>query len=184
MGASGSCWIDVQYWRIGFNDWEERKPEPVLIPCRINNVTLHYPVDRGIRHQTLFCCVTAAGHAYCPLLVSADQSVRQLFKTGVRDGIDLKVEIASSPYVTQVIFNKCIDEVLIPAVISNRGLPDSNDKPAILFWDNCSAHCSDEILGKLARCWIRVITYPRHISHIFQVPDVLLFGILKKAKKY
>jgi predicted transcriptional regulator len=49
--------------------------------------------------------------------------VRQIFETEVPDSIDLKVEIASSPYVTQAIFNKYIDEVLIPAIISNRGLP-------------------------------------------------------------
>jgi hypothetical protein len=60
----------------GFSDWEDRKPKPVLIPCRVNNVTVHYPMDRGIRHQVLICCVAAAGNAYCPLLVSADQSVR------------------------------------------------------------------------------------------------------------
>jgi hypothetical protein len=29
-----------------------------------------------------------------------------------------------------------------------------------------------------------IITYPLHISHIFQVLDVLLFGVLKRAKKY
>jgi hypothetical protein len=33
----------------GLSDWEERKPKSVLIPCRVNNVTLHYPVDCGIR---------------------------------------------------------------------------------------------------------------------------------------
>jgi hypothetical protein len=34
----------------GFSDWEDRVPQLVLIPCRVNNVTLHYPVDHGIRH--------------------------------------------------------------------------------------------------------------------------------------
>jgi hypothetical protein len=74
--------------------------------------------------------------------------------------------------------------VLIPAVISNRGLPGCKNKREMLFCDNCSVRCSDEVLGKLDRCGILVITYPPHISHIFQVFDVLLFGILKKAKKY
>jgi hypothetical protein len=70
----------------------------------------------------------------------------------VRDGIDLKVEIASSRCVTQAIFKKYIDWVSIPAVMSNRGLPGCKDKPAIFFCDNCSAHCSDEAWGKLTRC--------------------------------
>jgi hypothetical protein len=100
------------------------------------------------------------------------------------ENINRKVEIASSPPVTQVIFNKYIDEVLISVVISNCGLPGCKDKLAIPFCDNRSAHCSDEVLGKLARCWILVITCPLHTSHIFQIVDVLSLGILKKAKKY
>jgi hypothetical protein len=36
----------------------------------------------------------------------------------------------------------------------------------------------------MARRWILVIISPWHTSHIFQVLDVLLFGILKKAKNY
>jgi hypothetical protein len=143
-------------------------------------MTLHYPVDREIRHQTLIGCVTAAGDAYCPLLLSADQSVRQIFETGVRDGIDLKVEIPSSPYVTQAIFNKHIDEVLIPAVISNRGLPICNDQPAILFGDNSSTHCSGEVLGKLATCRILVLATHRTLRISFRS---LMSSHLESSKK-
>jgi hypothetical protein len=56
----------------------------------------------------------------------------------MRDGIDLKVKIVSSPDVTEAIFSQYIDEVLIPAVISNRGLSGCKDKPVILFCDNYS----------------------------------------------
>jgi hypothetical protein len=168
----------------GFSDWEERKAKPVLIPSRVRNATLHYPIDRRIRHQTLICCITAAGDAYCPLLMSADRSVRQVFDLGVRDGIDLKIEIAASPYVTQELFNTYIDEVVISVAVANRELAGCSGKPAILLRDNCSAHCCDDVLKKLARHGIHVITYPPHTSHIFQVLDVLLFGVLKRGKKY
>jgi hypothetical protein len=43
----------------GLSGWEERKPKPVLIPTTVENADLHYPVDRGIRHQTLLCCISA-----------------------------------------------------------------------------------------------------------------------------
>jgi hypothetical protein len=39
-------------------------------------------------------------------------------------------------------------------------------------------------LKKLACHGVIVLTYPPHTSHIFQVLDVLLFGILKRAKKH
>jgi hypothetical protein len=57
-------------------------------------------------------------------------------------------------------------------------------KPAIVFCDNCSAQCLGEVLRKLTGYGILVIAYPLYPSHIFQVLDVFLFGILKKAKKY
>jgi hypothetical protein len=85
--------------------------------------------------------------------------------------------------VSHVIFEKFFDAVIIPAVIPNHGIDGCKGKPAIVFCDNCSAHFSDDILKKLDRYVIIVITYPAHVSHLFQVLDVLLFGILKRAKK-
>jgi hypothetical protein len=73
----------------GFSDWEERKPKSVLIPTEARGTTLYYSGSRKIRHQTLDCCVTAAGDAYCPLLISAHAAARDAFQHQIRDGIDL-----------------------------------------------------------------------------------------------
>jgi hypothetical protein len=73
----------------GFSDWKERKPKCVLIPTEAREMTLHYPASLKIRHQTLVCCVTAAGDAYCPLLVSSDPAARAVFEHRIRDGIQL-----------------------------------------------------------------------------------------------
>jgi hypothetical protein len=43
---------------------------------------------------------------------------------------------------------------------------------------------SDSILRNLACHGVLVVTYPPHTSHIFRGFDVLLFGILKRSKKY
>jgi hypothetical protein len=43
---------------------------------------------------------------------------------------------------------------------------------------------SISMLEKLARHGVLVLTYPPHASHIFQVLDVLLFGLVKRFKKY
>jgi hypothetical protein len=168
----------------GFSDWEERKPKRILLPTEARTTTLHYPASRKIRHQTLVCCVTAAGDAYCPLLISAQATARDVFRHQIRDRIDLQIEIAPSPYVTSEIFQRYIETVLIPAVEANRELPGCANKPAILFCDNCSAHMSDSVLQNLARHGVLVLTYPPHTSHIFQVLDVLLFGLIKRSKKY
>jgi hypothetical protein len=102
----------------------------------------------------------AAGDADYPCFVSSDSSATRIFEPGVRDGIDLKVEIASLACATQSIFEKYVDQVLVPTVESNRWLPGCAKKPALLFCDNCAAYCSEEILSKLAQYGIIVITYP------------------------
>jgi hypothetical protein len=168
----------------GLSDWEERKRQPVLTPAEIDGDVIHYPIDRRIRHQTLVCCISGAGDVYCPLLISSDANARSVFEKGVRDGIDLRVEIAGSAYIMTDFFLQYLRDMPIPAVESNRRLPGCRNKPSILFCDNCRCHCSDEILKELANHGVLLITYPPHTSPSFQVPDVLLFGWLKAAKKH
>jgi hypothetical protein len=45
----------------GLPDWEERRSKPVLVTDDATTRLLHCPVDRGIRHQTLLCCISASG---------------------------------------------------------------------------------------------------------------------------
>jgi hypothetical protein len=101
----------------------------------------------------------------------------------VRDGIDLKIELASSAYATEEIVNGYIDNVVILAVISSQDPTRCKDEQVVLLCSNSSAHYSDEVLNKLVRDGILVIPHRPHISRIFQVLGVLLFGILKRAKK-
>jgi hypothetical protein len=60
-------------------DWEERKPKPVFIPTTVENADLHRPVDRGIRHQTLLCRVSATGNANYPLPLCSNTAPCQYF---------------------------------------------------------------------------------------------------------
>jgi hypothetical protein len=168
----------------GLSDWEERKPKPVIVPSSMDDSFLHYPVDRAIRHQTLLCCVSASGDASCPLFVCSNAAALSIFQTGIREGVDARMKIQPSPYVTKEIFLEYVREVFLPTVEQKRLLPGCHGKPAILFCDNCTCHCSADVLQDLSSHGILLITYPPHSSHIFQVLDVLLFGRLKSAKKY
>jgi hypothetical protein len=64
----------------GLSEWDERKAKAILIPIEARRTTLHYPVSRKIRHQTFVCCLTAAGDAYCPLVLSAQPAARDGFQ--------------------------------------------------------------------------------------------------------
>jgi hypothetical protein len=77
-----------------------------------------------------------------PLLVSTERSIKQVFDYRPRDGIDLKIEISKSDYVTKEIFESYVDTVLMAALESNRTLKGCNNKLAVSFCDNCSAHCT------------------------------------------
>jgi hypothetical protein len=132
----------------------------------------------------LLCCVSAAGDAYFPLLIAPRPKARRIFEKRIKEPIDLKLEIRQVLYVDAELFNQYIKEIFIPTVAANRELPGCANKPAILFYDNCASHCSDEILRELARNGILVLTCPPHTSDLFQVLDVLLFGRMNVFKKY
>jgi hypothetical protein len=118
------------------------------------------------------------------MLIAPNEGARKLFETGVRDHIDLIIEIRQPADATGELFSRSLDEIFFPAVAANRELPGCSDMLCILFCDNCSIHCSDSILERFAEKGVALITYPPHTSNIFQVLDVLLFAQLKSAKKY
>jgi hypothetical protein len=71
-----------------------------------------------------------------------------------------------------------IEDTFFSALQANRQLRGCTDKQCIviLFCDNCSIHCSDQLLKEFAEKGPAVIAYPPHTSNLFQVLDVLLFG--------
>jgi hypothetical protein len=72
--------------------------------------------------------------------------------------------------------------VPIHVVASTRKIEGCQNKTAILFCNNCAAHCLDDVLRKLSRPGILILTYPPPILQLFQVLDVLRFTVLKLAK--
>jgi hypothetical protein len=117
-------------------------------------------------------------------LVSSDPAVRQAFDQGVREAIDLRNEVASSPDRETEIFNRYCDTVLIPAIVLNREIDGCRNESAVVFCSNWAAHCPDNILRKLAHCGILVLIYPSQALRLFQELDVLLFAVLKRTKRY
>jgi hypothetical protein len=179
-----SCELIFNMDETGLSDWEERRAKGVVVPTTLQGRRLHFGVSRKNRHETLLCTISASGDAYLPLLIAAEPRVCELFELRpIRKNIDLSLEIRASPYVDADIFRRYIHDVFIPIVESERNGMAGQENPAILFFDNCRAHCQKELLAELARLWVIVITYPPHTSGIFQVLDRLVFGVLKVAKR-
>jgi hypothetical protein len=58
----------------GLSEWEKRRSKPVIVPTQEQESTLHYPVDRSVRHHTFLCCVTASEDSYCRMLIAPTAS--------------------------------------------------------------------------------------------------------------
>jgi hypothetical protein len=113
----------------GLSDWEEWETKPMIIPFHTSSSILHYPIDRAIRHHTLLCCVSASGDAYSPLLIAPHPKGQRIFEKGIRENIDLKLEIRQVPYVDAEPFNQYINKIFIPTVAANRESPDVPTSP-------------------------------------------------------
>jgi hypothetical protein len=103
----------------GLSDWKDSNPTFALVPTTLGNTMIHNSGNHQIRYQTLLYCISASGDAYCPLLVSAKQSVLRPLEMGVRGGIDLGIKIAESPYVTKELFLEHLRNVMIPSIEGN-----------------------------------------------------------------
>jgi hypothetical protein len=101
-------------------------------------------MDRGIRHHTVLCCISASGDAFTSLLIASHENATVIFEKGIHEYIDANLEIRLVAYVDLVLVNKDIREVSLPAVVVNRQRPGCANKPAIRLCDNCAAHCSQQ----------------------------------------
>jgi hypothetical protein len=50
--------------------------------------------------------------------------------------------------------------------------------------DNCSAHTSPAIIDVLSQHRVKAIIFPLHTSGIFQMLDLVFFGVFKRVKKH
>jgi hypothetical protein len=61
-----------------------------------------------------------------------------------------------------------------------RGSAEFCECEAVLLIDNCSLHMADEVIALLTSVRVQIITFATYMTHIFQVLDVVLFGVMKK----
>jgi hypothetical protein len=66
---------------------------------------------------------------------------------------------------------------MITRIVNDRGEED-----AVLLMDNCSPRLTPAVIELLSTARVRVVTFaPQpHTTHMFQVLDLILFGVLKR----
>jgi hypothetical protein len=82
------------------------------------------------------------------------------------------------------LFAEYTSTVLLPYTDELRSNKEFADKEAVRLMGNGSIHVQAETLRTLADHSVKVITFPRHTTHIFQCIDLSLFGNFKKKMNY
>jgi hypothetical protein len=102
------------------SDWEDRKSMPILVPATAADSAIHSLVNRSLRHHTFLCCVSASRDSYCLVLITANAEATNISDTGVRDDIDLMMEVRQPAYAVANPFCREIEQIFLPALEANR----------------------------------------------------------------
>jgi hypothetical protein len=137
----------------------------------------------NVKHMSAVTCIRAAGESLTPFIVPSQdsQSVRRkLVRRGVRLGIDLVLRERPKPYGNEALFLEDIHSIFILYLHELRDSEQFDVCEAVLLMDNCSPHISDDVIPVLTNARVRTITFAPHMTHVFQMLDVVLFAVLKK----
>jgi hypothetical protein len=172
---------------VGISEWEDRVERKVIVPRSMQGELIHHAVHRNLKHVSVVACISAAGESMTPFFVSSQATpavTTKLKCLGFRMGVDLVLKHRSKPYVSSKLFYKYLTKVFLPYIEELRTNREFADKVAILLMDNCSVHVSADVISVLTEHRVKVITWPPHTTHIFQVLDLSLFGVFKRKMSY
>jgi hypothetical protein len=74
--------------------------------------------------------------------------------------------------------------VFLPHLADLQKNEKLSSEEAALLMDNCSPHFTPAALELLTGARVRIIPFAPHTTHIFQVLDLALFGVLKRRGQY
>jgi hypothetical protein len=168
---------------VGSSEWEDRKPKKVIVPQGIPADEVYHSVSRRYRHVTLLACVSAAGDALTPMVISGPPIRDSLWTKGLRQDEDAMVRQRNPAYVSEELFFEYMTTVFIPYVANIRQRPEFENEPAVLLMDSALPHVSERVLRLLGENKIMAIVFPAHTTNIFQALDLVFFGALKKLKQ-
>jgi hypothetical protein len=163
---------------VGMSGWEDRKPRKVVIRITVGAHNIHYRISRNLKHISIVTCISAGGAWLAPYVVTSQDSAalhRALEKIGMQIGRDLILRQPSKLNINVDLFENYIRTVFRPHV---------GGEDAVLLMDNCSPHLTPTVIGLLSEARVKIVTFAPHTTHIFQVLDLALFGVLKRHGQY
>jgi hypothetical protein len=174
---------------VGMSECEDHKEKKMIIPATMDGQTMHHRASRSVRYISIITYIIAAEESLTLYIMISQDShaiLKRLTSRGVRLGVDFVLRHRSKPYVSGKLFLEYINIIFVPYL---NKLQDSEELEeleeleaceAVFLMDNYSPHMSDDTVAVLTRVRVRIITFTLHMTNIYQVLDVVLFGALKK----
>ena len=168
---------------VGSQEWADKRAKRVIIPIEDKSKPALIGLNRNEKRLTICQIISMSGDTLMPLIISHRSTIDQeVWDSGIRDMEDAMFRSSSSSYITREIFVEYIRKVLFTYINKIREDPIYTNEVAVLLCDNLSAHIDNELKEELARMNIRLVTFPPHTSHIFQMLDLVIFGAFKAYK--
>jgi hypothetical protein len=89
---------------------------------------------------------------------------------------ELFIRSNDASYVTRPIFKEYVREIVAKYFNSMLETMHLNDFSDVLICDNCSSHIDKEMMAVLVLEGIRLVSFPPHTPHLFQLFDLDLWG--------
>jgi hypothetical protein len=111
---------------------------------------------------------------------------RDLEADGMQIGRHLILKHRDKPHVNAEPFEDYLRSVFLPHLMITRIVKGLRDDDTVLLMDNCSPHITRAVIELLSTARVRVslLTFAPHTTHIFQVLDLTLFGVLTRRGQY
>jgi hypothetical protein len=107
-----------------------------------------------------------------------------LKRQGVRFGRNFALRCNQKPYFNAGSFLDAIRTIILPYIDTFPGRAVLAQQIAVLLMAHRSADVSDDVMRILTEAKVRVITFARHTTQVFQVLDLTLFGVLKPCPRH
>jgi hypothetical protein len=172
---------------IGISDWEDRKPKKVVVPITVATHDIHHRMSRNVKHISIVKSISAGGACLTPYVVTSQESAtfhRALEATGIQIGKHVILKQRAKPYVNVDLFENSVRTAFLPHLAITRIMQNVRNEEAVFMMDNCSPHLPPVVIDLLSEARVRIITFAPHTAQIFQLLDVILFGVLERGGQY
>jgi hypothetical protein len=153
-------------------DHQVRTVEKVIVLADVRKEDVYRAVSRPNHHVPLLACVSTAGDAVTPMLITGNPILESLRSRGSRPNEDVMVPRRNPAYLDRT-YSLCILLAQQTRACGSGGRITDGFRPSTYL---------GAYLRSLGENNIIALTFPAHITNLFHALDLVLFGSLEHLK--